>query len=81
MLVIRGDIKIRKMTRTAEVRVSNSDELDSFIEAEKEKKRDLRQNNEHISQFCGLWGRSIETYSMNYLDQAFWPFKDSTHQR
>ena len=38
VLVIRGDIKIRKMTRTAEVRVSNSDELDSFIEAEKERK-------------------------------------------
>ena len=82
VLVIRGDIKIRKMTRTAEVRVSNSDELDSFIEAEKERKTKISDKIMSTSaNFVVCGGRSIETYSMNYLDQAFWPFKALTHQR
>ena len=52
------------MTRTAEVRVSNSDELDSFIEAEKERKTKISDKIMSTSaNFVVCGGRSIETYS------------------
>ena len=36
--VISGDIKIRKMTRTAEIKISSADQLDAFVDAEKDRK-------------------------------------------
>ena len=60
VLVIRGDIKIRKMTRTAEVRVSNSDELDSFIEAEKERKMKISDKITNTSANFVVCGGEID---------------------
>ncbi len=36
-----GDIKIREMTRNAELKISKADDLDSFIEAERERKESI----------------------------------------
>ena len=39
--VISGDIKIRKMTRNAEIQITSANQLDAFVDAEKERKTDL----------------------------------------
>ena len=41
--VISGDIKIRKMTRTAEIKISSADQLDAFVDAEKDRKISLAE--------------------------------------
>jgi chaperonin GroEL (HSP60 family) len=42
--VISGDIKIRKMTRTAEIQITSADQLDAFVDAEKRRKNALGQS-------------------------------------
>ena len=39
--VISGDIKIRKMTRTAEIQITSANQLDAFVDAERDRKRSL----------------------------------------
>lgn len=39
--VIRGDLKIRKMTRVAEIKIIDADQLDSFIAAEQNRKEKI----------------------------------------
>lgn len=39
--VIGGDMKIRKMTRSAEIQITSADQMDGFISAEKERKKAL----------------------------------------
>ena len=39
--VIGGDIKIRKMTRSAEIQITSADQLDGFIEAEQARKKEI----------------------------------------
>ena len=39
--VIGGDIKIRKMTRNAEIKITSADQLDGFIEAEQDRKKEI----------------------------------------
>ena len=40
-VVIGGDVKIRKMTRTAEIQITSAEQLDGFVEAESERKSEL----------------------------------------
>ncbi len=40
-VVVSGDIKIRKMTRNAEIQITSAEQLDGFVEAETERKRQL----------------------------------------
>ena len=70
VLVIRGDIKIRKMTRTAEVRVSNSDELDSFIEAEKERKMKISDKITNTSANFVVCGGEIDRDILHELSRS-----------
>ena len=39
--VIRGDLKIRKMTRLAEIKITDSEQLDSFIAEEQNRKEKI----------------------------------------
>lgn len=39
--VISSDIKIRKMTRTAEIKITSANQLDEFVDAEKDRKNDI----------------------------------------
>ena len=39
--VISGDLKIRKMSRDAEIQISSADQLDAFVDAEHDRKRDI----------------------------------------
>ena len=36
--VLGGDLKIRSMTRNAEIKITSADQLDSFVDAEKSRK-------------------------------------------
>ena len=42
--VIRGDLKIRKMTRVAEIKITDAEQLDSFIAAEQNRKQEIVQS-------------------------------------
>jgi chaperonin GroEL (HSP60 family) len=70
VLVIRGDIKIRKMTRTAEVRISDSDELDSFIQAEMERKMKISSTIERSSADLVLCGGEIDRDILHELSRS-----------
>ena len=39
--VVSGDIKIRKMSRTAEIQITSAEQLDGFVEAESSRKAEL----------------------------------------
>ena len=41
--VFGGDIKIRKMTRDAEIKITSAEQLDGFVEAESARKQELAQ--------------------------------------
>ena len=42
--VLGSDIKIRKMTRDAEIQITSADQLDGFVEAESARKQELAQS-------------------------------------
>ena len=42
--VLGGDIKIRKMTRDAEIQITSAEQLDGFVEAESARKQELAQS-------------------------------------
>ena len=42
--VLGGDIKIRKMTRNAEIQITSAEQLDDFVEAESARKQELAQS-------------------------------------
>ena len=42
--VISGDIKIRKMTRTAEIQITSADQLEAFVDAEQDRKNSISQS-------------------------------------
>ena len=42
--VLGGDIKIRKMTRDAEIQITSAEQLDGFVEAESARKQDLAKS-------------------------------------
>lgn len=42
--VIRGNLKIRKMTRVAEIKITDAEQLDSFIAAEQNRKQEIVQS-------------------------------------
>jgi|TARA_B100001105_G_scaffold252613_1_gene244571 chaperonin GroEL (HSP60 family) len=39
--VISGDLKIRKMSRDAEIQINSADQLDAFVDAERDRKREI----------------------------------------
>ena len=42
--VISGDIKIRKMTRTAEIQIKSADQFEAFVDAEQERKSTITKS-------------------------------------
>ena len=42
--IISGDIKIRKMTRTAEIQITSADQLEAFVDAEQDRKNSISQS-------------------------------------
>ena len=42
--VISGDIKIRKMSRTAEIQITSADQLEAFVDAEQDRKNSISQS-------------------------------------
>jgi chaperonin GroEL (HSP60 family) len=42
--IISGDIKIRKMIRTAEIQITSADQLEAFVDAEQDRKNSISQS-------------------------------------
>jgi chaperonin GroEL (HSP60 family) len=42
--IISGDIKIRKMTRTAEIQIKSANQLEAFVDAEQDRKNSISQS-------------------------------------
>ena len=58
--VIGGDIKIRSMTRDAQIKISSADQLESFVNAEQARKEDIATRIPSHRRRChSLRGRSI----------------------
>ena len=42
--IISGDVKIRKMTRTAEIQITTADQLEAFVDAEQDRKNNISKS-------------------------------------
>ena len=65
--VISGDIKIRKMTRTAEIQITSADQLDAFVDAEKRRKNSLGQSLIDSGAKLVLCGGEIDRDILHHL--------------
>ena len=65
--VISGDIKIRKMTRTAEIQITSADQLEAFVDAEKTRKNRLAQSIINSGAKLVLCGGEIDRDILHHL--------------
>ena len=65
--VISGDIKIRKMTRTAEIKISSADQLDAFVDAEKDRKISIAEAIINSGAKIVLCGGEIDRDILHHL--------------
>ena len=68
--VIRGDLKIRKMTRVAEIRITDAEQLDSFIAAERNRKEKIVQSISQSGARLVLCGGEIDKDILHSLSTS-----------
>ena len=68
--VLSGDIKIRKMTRDAEIQIISAEQLDGFVEAEAARKQELAQSLIDSGAKLVLAGGEIDRYILHDLADA-----------
>ena len=65
--VIGGDLKIRSMTRDAQIKISSADQLDSFVDAEQARKEDIATRILATGADVILCGGEIDTEILHIL--------------
>ena len=65
--VIGGDLKIRSMTRDAQIKISSADQLDSFVNAEQARKEDIATRILATGADVILCGGEIDTEILHIL--------------
>ncbi len=65
--VIGGDLKIRSMTRDAQIKISSADQLDSFVDAEQARKEDIATRILATGADVILCGGEIDTEILHKL--------------
>lgn len=68
--VIRGDLKIRKMTRVAEIKITDADQLDSFIAAEQDRKEKIVRSISHSGAKLVLCGGEVDRDILHSLTNS-----------
>jgi chaperonin GroEL (HSP60 family) len=68
--VIRGDLKIRKMTRVAEIKITDADQLDSFIAAEQNRKEKIVQSVSQSGAKLVLCGGEVDRDILHNLTNS-----------
>ena len=68
--VIRGDLKIRKMTRLAEIKITDSEQLDSFIAEEQNRKEKIVQSISQSGARLVLCGGEVDRDILHSLTNS-----------